>query len=364
MSFWSNLFGKKEKNAPVPAKPKTRTDFESTFSVNDAEQTGRLNAAFVKTRSPRAEETKQLKDVLDIIESVPDGKKLLADVATAGYKINFDTFRGASTGTCNPVEKQIMLCPANHSSEAAIAASLYHEMTHAMQNERSGGMLADSSQYNIADQVKLLRAAEASAWMEEAKFAHQIKDEHPEVLQHVGNAPMYKAFAAEMEKSGDTAKACESAFKDWYGFKIYQAGYENQHIAIVKNKTLNRLKKQDAKAFRKSLSSEDALKFTVISDSVKIAPEFLTSPAAFSVSDNGAKAFAAISKGYSAKFLSAVKDNSVQSMYSYDTGKRLADGRGAEKTEGASLMSSLTTISKQQTAKKQAIASAVQNKTR
>ena len=363
MSFWSILFGKKKKSTPVPAKPKTRADFESTFSIKDESQGGGLKAAF--NRPPRAEETKQLKDVLDIIESVPDGKKLIADIATAGYKINFDTFRGASAGACNPVEKQIMLCPANHSSDAAIAASLYHEMTHAMQNERSGGMLADSSKYNIADQVKFLRAAEASAWMEEAKFAHQIKDKHPEVLKFVGEVPMYKAFAAEMEKSGDTAKACESAFKDWYGFKLYQAGYENQHIAIVKNKTLNRLKKQDAKAFRQSLSSEDALKFTVASDSVKIAPEFLTSPAAFSVSDDGAKAFAAISKGYSAKFLSAVKDNSVQSMYSYDTGKRLAEGRGAEKTgNGASLMSSLTTISTQQTTKKQTIASAVQNKTR
>ena len=363
MSFWSILFGKKEKSTPVPAKPKTRADFESTFSIKDESHSGGLKAAF--NRPPRAEETKQLKDVLDIIESVPDGKKLIADIATAGYKINFDTFRGASAGACNPVEKQIMLCPANHSSDAAIAASLYHEMTHAMQNERSGGMLADSSKYNIADQVKFLRAAEASAWMEEAKFAHQIKDKHPEVLKFVGEVPMYKAFAAEMEKSGDTAKACESAFKDWYGFKLYQAGYENQHIAIVKNKTLNRLKKQDAKAFRQSLSSEDALKFTVVSDSVKIAPEFLTSPAAFSVSDDGAKAFAAISKGYSAKFLSAVKDNSVQSMYSYDTGKRLADGRGAEKAgNDASLISSLTTISTQQTTKKQAIASAVQNKTR
>lgn len=351
----------RKKEKLVSAKPKTRADFESTFSVRDESQGGRLSAAF--SRPPRAEETKMLKDVLDIVESVPDGKKLLADVATAGYKINFDTFRGASAGACNPVEKQIMLCPANHSSEAAVAASLYHEMTHAMQNERSGGMLADCSKYNIADQVKFLRAAEASAWMEEAKFAHQIKDEHPEVLKFVGEIPMYKAFAAEMEKSGDAAKAGEAAFKDWYGFKIYQAGYEKQHIAIVKNKTLNRLKKQDAKAFRQSLSSEDALKFTVISDSVKIAPEFLTSPAAFSVSNDGAKAFAAISKGYFAKFLSAVKDDSVQSMYSYDTGKRLSD-RGAEKTGGTPLMSSLSTISKQRTAEKQAIASAVQNKTR
>lgn len=237
-----------------------------------------------------------------------------------------------------------MLCPANHSSSAAIAASLYHEMTHAMQNERSGGMLADCSKYNIADQVKFLRTAEASAWMEEAKFAYQIKDRHPEVLRHVGDVPMYKAFSAEMARSNGTAKASEATFKDWYGFKLYQAGYENQHIAIVKNKTLHRLKKQDAKAFRESLSSEDALKFTVVSDNVKIAPEFLTSPAAFSISEDGMKSFTAISKGYSAKFLNAKKDFSIQSMYSYATGQRFSDN-GKQAAAQPSLMSALTTIS-------------------
>lgn len=227
----------RKKEKPVSAKPKTRADFESTFSVRDESQGGRLSAAF--SRPPRAEETKMLKDVLDIVESVPDGKKLLADVATAGYKINFDTFRGASAGACNPVEKQIMLCPANHSSEAAVAASLYHEMTHAMQNERSGGMLADCSKYNIADQVKFLRAAEASAWMEEAKFAHQIKDEHPEVLKFVGEIPMYKAFAAEMEKSGDAAKAGEAAFKGILRqiFKRGQGRFRSIHVFLRHGKT-------------------------------------------------------------------------------------------------------------------------------
>ena len=359
MSFFTDLFKKKEKT-PVRQTPKTRADLESTLFVRYEEQG--LNSAFTKSRTPQPEEQNRLKEVLDIIESVPDGKKLIEHVATAGYKINFDTFRGASAGACNPSEKRIMLCPANHSSDAAIAASLYHEMTHAMQNERSGGMLADCSKYAIADQIKFLRAAEASAWMEEAKFAYQIKDSHPEVLRHVGDVPMYKAFAAEMGRSNDTAKASEVAFKDWYGFKLYQAGYEDQHVSIIKNRARDRLKKQDNKAFKETLSPAEALKFTVISDDVKISPDFLTSPEAFSISADGAKALNAVAKGYSSKFMFATKDNSVQSMYSYDTGKPFS--AAANSANKPTLMSSLTTISKQQATKKQAIVSAVQSKSR
>lgn len=233
-----------------------------------------------------------------------------------------------------------------------------------MQNERSGGMLADCSKYAIADQIKFLRAAEASAWMEEAKFAYQIKDRHPEVLHHVGDVPMYKAFSAEMARLNSTEKASDAAFKSWYGFKLYQQGYEDQHIGIVKNKTLNRLKKQDSKAFRESLSSEDALKFTVVSDNVKINPEFLTSPEAFSIFEDGMKAFAAISKGYASKFMTAKKDDSVQSMYSYDTGKRFSGKEDEKAPAKQPLMSSLNAISQKRTAEKQAITAAAQSQSR
>ena len=81
-------------------------------------------------------------------------------------------------------------------------------------------------------------------------------------------------------------------------------------------------------------------------------------------SEDGMKAFAAISKGYASKFLTAKKDDSVQSMYSYDTGKRFSGKEDEKAPAKQPLMSSLTTISKQQTTKKQAMVSAVQNKTR
>lgn len=354
MSFFSDLF--KKKSSPLPPAPKkTRTDLEGSLFVRYEEQDGKLNSVFIKDRPPQSEEKKILNDIFDIIESVPEGKKLITDVACAGYKIHFDTFRGASAGSCNPGEKRIMLCPANHVNKAAIAASLVHEMTHAMQDERSEGLLRDCSAYNMADQVKFLRAAEASAWMEEAKFAYQIKETHPEVLKHVEHVPMYQAFAAEMKRSEDVGKAGAAAFKSWYGYKEYQTGYENQHISIIKNRTYDRLKKQDSRAFRQSMPSEDVLKHTIISENVSIKSEFLTTPEAFSISDDAVKSFKAISKGYAAKFLTAVKDTSVGNMYSYETGKLVSDiGTVLKKEEknNASVMSALTTISKTQADKK------------
>lgn len=364
MSFFSNLFKKKEKT-PVEKPPKTRADLESTLFVRYEDCDDKLKSAFVKTRVPEADEKKRLREIFDLIESVPDGKKLIADVATAGYKINFDSFCGASAGACNPAEKSIMLCPANHPNDAAIAASLYHEMTHAMQNERSGGLLRDSSAYKIADQVKFLRAAEASAWMEEAKFVYQIKDSRPEVLKFVDSYPMYRAFAAEMEKSADVGKACAASFKSWYGFKEYQTGYENQHIAIIKNRTLDRIRKQDAKAFRQDLPSEDVLNHVVISEKTPIDPTFLTTPEAFSLSDDAVRSFEALSNGYARKFLKS-KDESVGKMYSSETGETVA-GKGKE-TAGntrskSSVMSALTSVSKARTVEK-AVLTASKNKVR
>ena len=78
MSFFSNLFKKKQPEKPL-LSPKTRADLKKSFSVRDEERGGRLNSAFMKNRTPSAEEQKQLKDVFDIIESVSDGKKLIAD---------------------------------------------------------------------------------------------------------------------------------------------------------------------------------------------------------------------------------------------------------------------------------------------
>lgn len=335
MGFFSNLFKKtpaepKQPKTPAePEPPKTRKDLENTLSVNDISYlqintgNGTLQQAFQKKRQPLEEEKKLLSDVFDLISSVPEGKKLVDDVSAMGFTIHFDAFRGNMDGCMYGKQKHIMLCPCSHSSVAALAATAFHEMTHAVQNEKSGQLLADGTSLNIADQFKFQRAAEAAAWTEEAKFAYQIKDKYPEVLRHVKNFPMYQAFADEMEKSGDMTKAGEAAFKTWYGFKHYQNFYENQHVSNISSSLVTHRMLGDKKAMQGTISSEDVLNYVFISEDVKkkIAPEFLTSPEAFSISQSAVQKLDREVDNYLSFVWKAQEDKSHHNMYSYESGQ-------------------------------------------
>lgn len=329
MGFFSNLFKKAPEEPVQPEPPKTRKDLENTLSINELNYVqvnignGTLQQAFQQKRSPQEEEKKLLSDVFDLISSVPEGKKLVDDVSAMGFTVHFDAFRGNMDGCMYGKQKHIMLCPCSHSSVAALAATAFHEMTHAVQNERSGQLLADSSRLVIADQFKFQRAAEAAAWTEEAKFAYQIKDKYPEVLKHVEQFPMYQAFAGEMEKSGDMAKAGETAFKTWYGYKHYQNFYENQHVSNISHNLLTHRLKEDKKAMQGTISSEDVLDYVFISEDVKkkIDPEFLTSKEAFSISQSAVQNLDKEVKNYTSYVWRAQEDKSHHNMYSYESGQ-------------------------------------------
>lgn len=329
MGFFSNLFKKAPEESAQPEPPKTRKDLENTLSINELNYVqvnignGTLQQAFQQKRSPQEEEKKLLSDVFDLISSVPEGKKLVDDVSAMGFTVHFDAFRGNMDGCMYGKQKHIMLCPCSHSSVAALAATAFHEMTHAVQNEKSGQLLADGASLNIADQFKFQRAAEAAAWTEEAKFAYQIKDKYPEVLKHVEQFPMYQAFAGEMEKSGDMAKAGEAAFKTWYGYKHYQNFYENQHVSNISyNLNIHRVR-EDKKAMQGAISSEDVLKHAFVSEDVQknIAPEFLTSREAFSISKEAIEKLDKQVHNYTSYVWKAQEDKSHHNMYSYESGQ-------------------------------------------
>ncbi|MGN1078683.1 MAG: DUF6782 family putative metallopeptidase [Alphaproteobacteria bacterium] len=329
MGFFSNLFKKAPEEPAQPEPPKTRKDLENTLSINELNYVqvnignGTLQQAFQQKRSPQEEEKKLLSDVFDLISSVPEGKKLVDDVSAMGFTVHFDAFRGNMDGCMYGKQKHIMLCPCSHSSVAALAATAFHEMTHAVQNEKSGQLLADGANLNIADQFKFQRAAEAAAWTEEAKFAYQIKDKYPEVLKHVEQFPMYQAFAGEMEKSGDMTKAGETAFKTWYGYKHYQNFYENQHVSNISNSLTTHRLKEDKKAMQGTISSEDVLDYVFISEDVKkkIDPEFLTSKEAFSISQSAVQKLDKEVKNYTSYVWKAQEDKSHHNMYSYESGQ-------------------------------------------
>ncbi len=324
MSFFSDLFKKKPKEPPPP---RTREEMESSLEIREKvnhpikTSNGILQHSYQRRRLPEEEEQKLLKETFDLIASVPAGKKLLDEVAQGGYDIYFETFCGSNLGCMYSGNKKIMLSPPSHGSAAELAATAFHEMTHALQQERTGYLGNKSSDLTLADQFKFHRAAEAAAWTEEANFAYQIKDKHPEVEHMVNRFPMYRAFAAEMEQSGDKGKAGEAAFKAWYGFKHYQDSYEDNHVRnfsyFMDQSYANR-----KKALFDTIPSESVLEKVFISDELRqnISPDFLTSKEAFSVSDY------AINKlnEKSALYFKGFKDPSLGDMFSYETGERRA----------------------------------------
>lgn len=62
---------------------------------------GVLQRAFQKQRPPQEEEKKLLKEVFDIMASVPAGKKLLDDVADMGFEVYFEAAAGQLLGSMN-----------------------------------------------------------------------------------------------------------------------------------------------------------------------------------------------------------------------------------------------------------------------
>ena len=170
MGFLSGIFSNENR---------TRTDMEKKLFVLWNEKRG-------WTRGADKAEKQILKEVFDIIEEVPETKKLLDDVAKEGYKFFFQQNTGKAEGACDAEHKYIMLNPTLVKNPAELAIATVHEMTHAMQHKNLGDDLDNNaSGLTLADQIRLGRAKEAGANVQEASFACQILDRHPEAKDYV-----------------------------------------------------------------------------------------------------------------------------------------------------------------------------------
>lgn len=327
MSFFSKLFGKTQDVREEEPHTQTREDMENTLSVRyqETRQHGRLNRAFTRQRPPKEEEKKLLTEVLDIIASVPEGKKVLDNAIQNGYSFSFEAFRENSDGCMSGEKKKITLCPPNHSSAAALAVTAFHELVHAVQNERTD-VFSNSARLTIADQLKFQRATEAAACAEESRFAFRIKDRYPEVERHVSQFPMYTAYATEMEKSGDPEKAGEASFKAWYGYKHFQQFYEEEHCDNIAFYLNTEQKKKNKKALTDTMDSAEVLKTVFISEDLpkRIDPAFLTSKDAFSISMPALFNLKRMVSNYAERLGIKQPDRSVETMYSFDTGRPYA----------------------------------------
>ncbi|MBR1778415.1 MAG: hypothetical protein IJ752_07545 [Alphaproteobacteria bacterium] len=336
MFFLSNLFRRKPQE---PEPPRTRQDMEESFSVNELQTytyetpQGILQNTFQKKRPAQEEEKKLLKETFDLIASVPQGKKLLDEVAAAGYDVYFETFHSKNFGCMYANQKKIMLSSCMLGSAAEMASSAVHEMTHALQQERTGYLGHKGAELTLADQFKFTRAAEAAAWAEQAKFSYQIREQHPEVERLTGDFPMYRAFVEEMEKSGDMGKAGEAAFKSWYGFKHYQTSYENDHVSNF-TFSMEQGYANHKEILTGTISSDEVLQQVFLSDDLRqqISPEFLTSKEAFSISENAIERLDRSAMIYNGR----KTDPTLRDMYSYTTGQTYASQERPKEAAAAS----------------------------
>ena len=303
MGFLSSIFSNENR---------TRTDMEKKLFVLADEKRG-------WTRGAAKSEKQILKDVFDIIEEVPETKKLLDDVAKQGYKFFFQRDTGKAEGACDGTHKYIMLNPTIMNNTAEIAIAAVHEMTHAMQCKNLGDLTKNASSLNMADQIKVARAKEAGAVLQESFFAHRILDKHPEAKAYVESSPMAMAYINEMNKSGDKGKAAEKCFKEWYDYEKYQRPYEDQHIDYMVFDLEHSSKK--ALHLQDSISSEEIIDKCIYSEDHKkaVSPEFLNSPEANRLTAAGRRRLDIISENCEKYF--GVKDTSYMQMVSYRTGK-------------------------------------------
>ena len=307
MGFLSSIFSNENR---------TRTDMEKKLFILEDEKRG-------WTRGAAKSEKQILKDVFDIIEEVPETKKLLDDVAKQGYKFFFQRDTGKAEGCCYANEKVIMLNPTIMDNTAEIAIATVHEMTHAMQCKNLGDITKNASALNMADQIKLARAKEAGAVLQESAFASQILEKHPEAKDYVESNPMVMAYIDEMNKSGDKGKAAEKCFKEWYEFEPYQRAYEDQHIDHIIFDLDHSSKKN--LHLQASMTAEEIIGKCIYSEDHKkaVPPEFLNSPEANRLSEKGKKRLDIVSKNCEKYF--GIKETSYTQMVSYKTGKTYAE---------------------------------------
>ncbi len=355
-SFLNSLF-KKGNTPETTALPKNRKDLEETFSIQEHYTIHRSRATFMREREAGDTERALLNNVLDILESVPAGKKLLQQAAQMDYRVLFDGCTGDACGYENNSRKCIVLNPRMHTSAAGLAATFFHELTHAVQengSEKGRELSAGMSNYRLPDQLKRLRAIEAGAWAGEAEFAYAIKDKYPEILKMVRDYPMFTAYEKEMEASGDPGKAGAAAFKAWYSYDDYKKAYNEDHVDSITFGLNRKISDVKLNALRKELPDAEVLENAVLNPAVRreIAPAFLSSREALSLPKEQREYLQTLGQKYKKSVLLAFKaDTSVDRIFEEPSGRPMEQTRdesavppSASRKEKPSLMSTLTAM--------------------
>lgn len=294
-----------------------------------------LTAAFTASDSKKQkEESAEFGRLLDLVMKTDKGRDTLTELSELGYTFAFE--KGDFGGFCEPTLKKIVVNPS-FGDEYALQ-TIVHEGRHAIQSAREPENTPAPEQLTVASFLRRERAMEADACAHESAFIWQCKDVLPEVYANAeeNNMPMFRAFVAEMDKSGDEEKAMRASFGAWYGYDYFRDFYDDAHRDEITFFADKGKKAGRTDLFSKNIPAKDVADACLLKGKPYVSADMLMSDSAFSVLKKDKAAYMKITADY-AKTVGAKADESVWAMAERDkNGKILRSAQNRAETAALS----------------------------
>lgn len=279
-----------------------------------------LTAAFTASDSRKQkEESAEFARLVDLVMQTDKGRDTLTELSELGYTFTFE--KGDFGGFCEPTSKKIAVNP--NFGDGYALQTIVHEGQHAIQAAHEPENTPKTEQLNIASFLRRERAMEADACAHEAAFTYQCRDVLPEVYAEAekNDMPMFRAFVAEMDKSGDEKKAMQASFQAWYGYDYFRDYYDDvyrREIAFCADEGKESGRKD---LFCKTVPAKDVANACLYKGKSYVSVDMLMTDRAFSVLKKDKAAYMKIAADY-AKTVGVKADESVWAMAERDkTGK-------------------------------------------
>lgn len=279
-----------------------------------------LAAAFTASDSKKQkEESAEFERLIDQVMKTDKGRDTLTELSELGYTFAFET--GDYGGFCEPLAKKIVVNPTF--GDAYAMQTIVHEGQHAIQSAHEPENTPKTEQMTVASLLRRERAMEADACAHESAFIYQCRDILPEVYAEAekNDMPMFRAFVAEMDKSGDEKKAMQAGFQAWYGYDYFRDYYDDvyrREIAFCADEGKESGRKD---LFCKTVPAQDVADACLYKGKSYVSADMLMTDQAFSVLKKDKAAYMKITADY-AEAVGVKADESVWAMAERDkTGK-------------------------------------------
>ena len=277
-----------------------------------------MQAFTASKKRSAAKESALFGQIVDSVMKTKTGRETMTALSGLGYSFAFEQV--SVDGFCDPDNKKIVINPS--SSVPNMMQTLVHEGTHAVQRSLKKENDPEYWHMNVASMLRCRRAIEADACAHESAFAYECRDVVPEVWRDAEkqNAPMFRAYVGEMEKSGDEKKAMQASFAAWYECDCNRKSYDLLHAGDVRSFCDWGKSYKVGGLFSKEYSAEDVSGMCRCKGQAYMSPEFLNKGSAFSVPETYKKEIFDMVSDY-AKAVGGKPDASILTMR-----ERAADG--------------------------------------